>query len=139
MQVRRIALIGVLGASLVGTGFMASRAIGQDAPPATQPSTRPSRDPIVGMFTRMSRQLERLDGMTDDQKQQIDDLFADTEKKLDGILTDDQKQQLATQMAQMRNRQGGGRRNGGGGGGGGANNNGGGAAGGGNNGGAPGQ
>jgi hypothetical protein len=134
MQLRRSIATGVLGASLIGSGFLISRATAQDAP-ATQPATRPARDPIAMMFQGMSRRLGRLDGMTDDQKQQISDLFDETAKKLDGILTDDQKQQLQTQMEQMRNRFGGGRRNGGGaaGGAGGGNN------GGGNNGGAPGQ
>jgi hypothetical protein len=143
MQLRRSIAMGVLGASLVGSGFMISKATAQDAP-ATQPATRPARDPIATMFQGMSRRLGRLDGITDDQKQQISDLFDETAKKLDAILTDDQKQQLQTQMEQMRNRfgNGGGRRNGGNGGGAGGGGNGaggGGNNGGGNNGGAPGQ
>jgi hypothetical protein len=139
MQLRRMIVTGVLGVSLVGSGVLISRATGQDAP-TSQPASRPARDPITAMFQRISRQVERLDGITDDQKTKIDDLFADTTTKLNDILTDEQKTQLQTQMQNMRNRMGGGRR---GGGGGGANGGGGGNGGGGNGaggaGGAPGQ
>jgi len=116
MQIRRSMLIGVLGAALVGSAMEISRTSGQDAPPTSRPATRPTGDIVTMMLHGTGRRLENLKGMTDDQKQQIDDLMADTAKKLDDILTDDQKAELQDRMEQMMNNM----RNGGGGGGGGA-------------------